>query len=253
MGAGDQGRGVVEAGSGHLRGHETRPDQTVEIVLFRRQMWLDHLRSDGHVHRADGFVGVLGPALGLVDAGLFGQMILAEGLNDEITGRLARLVRDARGVGTHVGDQRRKAPVTQFHAFIEALGDVHGAFGRVGKTLVGRLLQGGGDEGRLGRALALLFLHAFHHKGLALERGLQRVRLFRIADNGLLAADLDQLRLERRRHVGGQQSLEQPVFLGLEGFALGLALHDQAQCHGTAHAPAEMPRLMVFQSRGEIL
>ena len=222
----------MEAGPGHLRGHEARPDQAVQVVLVRGQGRLDHLGRDVHIHGPDGFVGVLRAALGLVDALLGRQVIVAELALDEVVRRLPGLVGDAGGVGTHVGDEGRDAAVFHLHAFVEALGDVHGALGRVGKTLVGGLLQGGGDEGRLRRALALLLFHALHHEGLALELGLQGVGLLGIADHGLLAADARQFRTHGGRHPGAQQGLEQPVFFRLEGGALGLALHDEAQGHG---------------------
>lgn len=141
-------------------------------------MRLDHLRRNAHIHGSDGFVRVLGSALGLVDPGFFGQVFLAERFGYKVMSRLARLIGNARGVGAHVGDQRGKPLVAQFHALIQALGDIHGALGRVGKALIGRLLQGGGDERRLRGPLALLFFNAFHHERLALERGFQRVRRF---------------------------------------------------------------------------
>ena len=57
--AGERDRGVVEAGGGHLRGHEAAPDEIVQAELVGREEFLHVLRGKSDVDRADSFVGVL--------------------------------------------------------------------------------------------------------------------------------------------------------------------------------------------------
>ena len=85
---------------------------------------------------------VLRAALGLVDPGPLGQIFLAKAAFNKGLGRIAGFIGNACGVGTHVGDECRKPPVAQFNAFVQTLGNIHGALGSVRKALVGSLLQG---------------------------------------------------------------------------------------------------------------
>ena len=142
MRAGNTGRGVVKARPGHLRGHKARPDEPIKIVLLRRQVNFHLIRRDGHINRADGFMRVLRAALGLVDPGPLGQIFLAKAAFNKGLGRIAGFIGNACGVGTHVSDEGRKPPVAQFNAFVQTLGNIHGALGSVRKALVGSLLQG---------------------------------------------------------------------------------------------------------------
>ena len=87
-----------------------------------------------------------------------GEVVLAEAVFDEVRRRFLRFVRNAHGVGTHVGDERHRAAIAKFKAFIEALGNVHRALGGIAEALVGCLLERGRDERRHGRAAAFLFL-----------------------------------------------------------------------------------------------
>ena len=215
-------------------------------------MGLNFFRRNVHINGADGFMGVLRAPLGLVNPGALGQIFLAEAGFNKNFGRVARFIGNARGVGTHVGDQGGEAPVSQFHAFVKALGDVHGALGRVGKALVGRLLERGCNERRLRRTLALLFLHALHHKGLVLDGVLHVLRLRGVAYGRLLAAHLGQIRPERGRHVRRQQGFEQPVFLRLENLAGLLALNNEAQGY-RLHASGRYAALDGFPEQGRNL
>lgn len=194
-------------------------------------------------------MSVLRAALGLELAGLCGQVVVAPGGGDEFARRVARLVRNADGVGTHVGDQGHGARLAQFHAFVQALGDVHGALGRIPQPLAGRLLDGRGDERGLRLALAFLFVDAGNDEGLALHGRFHGGGVFRAADGGLLAVQLVQVGPEGGRGGPGQARAEQPVLLGVEGTALGLAVHDQAQGHGL-HAPGGNAALHLLPQQG---
>ena len=127
---GDLHGDAVVDGVGHLAGQKAAPDQAVEPVLLLRQVGLHPLRRQGRVGGADGFVGVLRAGLGLVDTGRGGVIGRAVAGVDQLLGLRLRLVGDAQGVGTHVGDQTHGALAGDVHALIELLGDGHGAAGR---------------------------------------------------------------------------------------------------------------------------
>ena len=252
MRARNSGRSIVKARTGHLRGHKAGPYEPVQVVLLWRQVAFHFIGGDIYINRAYGFMGILRAALGLVNPGPLGQIFLAKAAFNKGLGRVTGFVGNACRVGTHVGDEGGEAPVAQFNAFVEALGNIHGALGRVRKTLVGGLLQGRGDKRRLGRALTLFFFHAFYHKGLASHGVFDVLRLGGIAHHGLFTAHLGKLGLEGRRHIGAQQGLEQPVFFGLEDLAGLLALHNKAQGH-RLHAPGRNSPLDGLPQQGRNL
>lgn len=128
-----------------------------------------------------------------------GEVVLAETVFDEIRSRFLRFVRDAHGVGTHIGDERHRAAIAEFKAFIEALGNVHRALGGIAEALVGGLLERGRDERRHGRAAAFLFFNGGNREWRALHRLFERVGGFGIGDDRLLAFYFPKLGLERRR------------------------------------------------------
>ena len=114
------------------------------------------------------------------------------------------------------------------HAFVQRLGGPHGAGGRKAQTAGCLLLQGTGDEGRGGllRALALFqFAHGvlgplealFDGAGLGLR---VRQELFSLVVGGQTG------RKALPAHT--QSSVHVPVFLGLKGFDLLLAVVDDA-------------------------
>ena len=59
------GHGIID-GVCHLAGQEPAPDQLVELILVQGQAGTNPLRVQLHMGGADGFVGILGPGLGLV-------------------------------------------------------------------------------------------------------------------------------------------------------------------------------------------
>jgi hypothetical protein len=108
--------------------------------------------------------------------------------------------------------------------------------GRVAQAAVGGLLQGGGDVGRGGRAGALLLGDLGHREGPLAGFVLHGLGGLGVADLGLLSADLGQIGHEGGRLGPGQGGAQHPVFLGHEGQALLLAVHDELEGHGL-HAP----------------
>ena len=225
--------GVVEAGRRHLGGHETRPDEPVDLILIRGEEGFGVLGGQGHVDGADGFMGVLRVGFGLeVPLAAGREVVLAETVFDERGGGLLRFVRDAHGVGTHVGDEGHGAAIPEFQTFVQTLGDVHGTLGGVAETLVGGLLERRGDERRHGCAAAFLFLNGADRERRALHGLFQRVGGGRVGDDGLFAFDFPEFGLERRGDRAFEDGLEQPVLLGHERLPFLLAFHDEAQGHG---------------------
>ncbi len=86
------------------------------------------------------FLRVLG--LGAVFVGLRGQRLRAELAQDDLAHFGHRVVGEVSRVGTHITDQTDRLTITQRHAFVEFLGDTHGATGRESELARRFLLQG---------------------------------------------------------------------------------------------------------------
>ena len=101
------------------------------------------------------FLGILG--LGLVGGWLARQHTLAKSFRNELPQFINGFLGQIDRVGAHVGNQA-DGLATDIHAFVELLGNTHGAAG--GKTQLARcfLLQRRGGKGRGRIALALFFL-----------------------------------------------------------------------------------------------
>ena len=226
------GHGVLLAVR-HLAGHEAAPDHPVELGGIAADA-LVHLVGGQARHRGtDGLMGVLRcrGALGLPGALVGADIALAVGPGDVLSGSCHSLVGDAEAVGTHIGDEAHGAVAGDVHAFVQGLGSPHGAGGREAQTAGCLLLQGTGDEGRGGllRALALFqFAHGvlgplealFDGAGLGLRVGQE---LFSLVVGGQTGREALPAHAQSSVHI--------PVFLGLEGFDLLLAVVDDADGH----------------------
>ena len=247
------GHAVIDGG-GHLTGQKPAPNQLVEPVLFAGQILLDVLRGQAHVGGPDGLVGVLGPGFGLVMPGLVRIIVLAVAVDDQLPGGRQGLLRQAQGVGTHIGDEAHGALALDVHALVELLGHRHGPPGRHAQLAAGLLLEGGGDEGRRGIAGLVLALDALHGKG---------GRLHGVADGPdlLLAAEL--LLLLRAVEGGGEGpqiggdaaeiGVQGPVFLGLKGPDLLLPLAHQPGGHRLDPSGGQAPADFFPQQRRELV
>ena len=78
---------------------------------------------------------------------LFWQILVAIVALDQITRRVQRLASNVSRVGSHVGDQTHAIAIG-VDAFVELLGDAHGAIGGESELARGRHLQGAGLERR---------------------------------------------------------------------------------------------------------
>ena len=184
-------------------------------------------------------------ALGLPSALVGADVALAVGPGDILLGGGDGLIRDAEAVGTHIGDEAHGAVARDVHAFVEGLGGPHGAGGREAQTAGGLLLQRTGDEGRGGLLCALALLQLGHGVLGSLEALLDGAGLG-------LGAGQELFALGVRGQTGGetlvahaQRGVHIPVFLGLEGLDLLLAVVDKADGYAldTARrqAPAHLP------------
>ena len=170
-GTGDLNVHAVIDGRGHLAGQEPAPDELIEAILLLGQALPDVLRGKGHVGGADGLVGILGPCLGLKLPGRLRQILLAVPGPGKGPGRRHCLVRQAEGVGTHVGDETHGPLPLDVHAFVELLGDGHGPPGGHVQLPGGLLLEGGGDEGGRRGTVLVLALDLTHREGGGADGG----------------------------------------------------------------------------------
>lgn len=238
--SGEDGRCVPKPGRGHLRGHEALPDEAVEFELLCRQVGLYQFWGKAHVHRSDGLVGVLGTALRFVAARRLWEEGLAEGLGNEVSGSLLGLSGNADRVSAHVGDEGLGAAFAKFDAFVEALGNRHGALGREPEAGTGFLLEGRGDERRFGVTGALFFLDGSDLRGQAVDALPQGRCCLGIGDLGLVAVYAPEF--GHHRWVGGEMEREVPVLLGDEGLAFAFSVNDEAQGH-RLNPPCRQPPL----------
>ena len=197
----------------HLTCQKAAPNEAIELILLRGQVGADALGGQGNITGTDGLVGILRPTLGLILTGLGGIVALAVALHDKVLCRRLRLGRDAERVGTHVGNQTHRAHACNVHAFIELLGDGHGAAGGHVHLAGGLLLQGGGGKGRRGRALLIAALDGGNGKGRTLQCLGDLADFFLVGQLLLLAAHAVIMCLEGGGQFLLQQGIQRPVLL----------------------------------------
>ena len=248
----DVGLGDVEHRGQHLGGDEAVPDQLVELQLVALQVGGGALGREIEGGGPDRLVGVLGALLRAVEVGFRRERALAVGLGDHRPHLVEGLLRHPRRVGAHVGDQAHRAAVADLPSFVEPLGEGHGALDREAEPARRLLLQAAGDEGRPGALLRLLALDPGDPETAPLEVGDDAARLLAIVYLGLLAVDLGQPGVERRRLAGREVGADQPVLLGLEGVDLGLPVADHLQRHRLHAAGGEALLDLLPQQRRQL-
>ena len=134
-------RRLIEHRRHHLRGHKPLPDELVQLEHVVAQERSYVLGRPGGIGRTNGFVRVLRILLGLEEIRLLGQVRLAISGADQAAHLVQRVIRNAHRIRAHISDQRDRAFLAQFHAFIEPLREAHGALGRVAQAIVGGLLK----------------------------------------------------------------------------------------------------------------
>ena len=169
--------------------------------------------------------------LGPVGPGRLRQVGVAVAPADRLPDPPDGLARDLHAVGPHIGDE---ALPLAFHldAFVELLGDSHGAPGGEAELAGGLLLQGRGGERRLRAALDPLGRDGRHPVAAGPDRGdgLRRRRLG-------AERELVQLRAVEGREPRGdalpprrvQVDVDRPVLARPEGLDRDFAFADQPQ------------------------
>ena len=96
--------GLIEHRRRHLRTHEPHPYQPVQLQFVFLQVGRDGFRRAHGCCRPNGFVRVLRILLTLIGVGRFGTERGPVSLFDQRTHLIQRIVRHARGIGSHIGD-----------------------------------------------------------------------------------------------------------------------------------------------------
>ena len=110
-----------------MRRDKTLPDQLVDFVFIFFQILLDLVGIAESRGRTDGLVRFLSQLLRFERVRRFRQVSGAVLGPDQLPYLSQGIVRDACGVGTHVGDESDQSFLTQFHTLVKPLGDHHGA------------------------------------------------------------------------------------------------------------------------------
>ena len=199
----------LDAGDGddrwrHLRGHELIVDERVKAILIRAQVRLHALGSIGQIGRPNRLVGFLGALARLVRVRLRGQIRLPVSRSDVIADHLQGVIRNARAVGTHVGNEGDRSLAAHLHALIELLGEIHRDPRRQAQPLVGGLLQSRRRERGGCPAVLVLLVHLRDDVSSGIQHRIDRIGLLFRRGGEFIALPSGQLGLERsRRDLGG--------------------------------------------------
>ena len=253
LAVGVDGRGVIDC-IGHLAGHEAAPDQLVEPVLIPGQIRLQGLRVEAHIAGPDGLVCVLRGALGFEAAGCTGVVVLAIAFFNVVLGGGKRFLRQAQGIGTHIGDQTHGALAGDVNALIELLRQRHGALGSHVELTGGLLLERGGNKGGRGRAALLSRLDLADGEELALHVGQDGDCLLIVGERGLFPVFAVVVGLEAAFPVRAfQRYVQGPVFLRHESADLVFAFHHQPGGDGLDAACGETAANLSPEQRRELI
>ena len=119
--------GALDVGAFHLAGDGAFPDQFIKGELIGIEIFagfFGEAEKVGRAHGLMGFLRVLG--LGFVNARAAGHVRFTETLLDGVARGGDGFGGHLHAIGTHIGDEARGF-AANVHAFIKALGDLHGA------------------------------------------------------------------------------------------------------------------------------
>ena len=182
-------------------------------------------------------MGLLGGGFAGVEPRLGRQVLVPVTFADVPPAGGDGLAAQAGGVRAHVGDVA---------GFVQALRQVHRPLDAVAQAGAGGLLQGGGDERRIGAGLGRPVVAGADLEG-ALAPSLPQpgqgvLGSFPVAGPEVLAAVLDNLKAQGVGLAGPLQVRKQlPILLRLERPDLPLPLHHQAHRHGLHTAGGKTP------------
>ena len=190
----------------------------------------------------------------LVDHRLLGQRTpcrTSSAMNSR-TG-LHRVVGEARGVGAHVGDERRLALLAEVHALVEPLGERHGLLGGEVEPVGRLLLQLGGDERRGRRCGGARGAPPSRPvKSRLLQLLEERVGGRLVGELGLLAVQLRQPGAERRRATCPRARASSVQYSSGTKALISRSRSTISRTATDCTRPAERPRRTFFQSSGLI-
>ena len=198
------------------------------------------------------FLRILG--FHLIFARRVGHVVRAIFLADDLSGRRDGLGRHVDAVGTHVSNEADGLAV-DVDAFVETLGDLHGAGGREPQLARGLLLQRRGGEGRGRIAAGRLGLDRAHRERRRLECFLEGFGFGARADVeavDLAAVRANKARDEGRAGLGLEMGDQRPVFAGDESLDLEFTVADEAQRDGLDAASRAGARQLAPQDRGQV-
>ena len=194
---------------------------------------------------------------------LLWQVLLAKLAADVLAHFGYRVGRDARRVGTHIGDEADCSLfATQVDTFIKALRHPHGALDVKAELARRILLQFAGGKWRSRRLLALTAIH-FPDRPVGLLDGRQDLLCHRFGGNRrsadrrnsrAFAIDADEASREFRafrRRI--QMCIDRPVFNWIERLDLTFALHDQAESDSLHTAGGESATYLIPEQRGDLV
>ena len=123
-----------------------------------------------------------------VGVGRFRQILIAVLRFDVLPHFGQSFIRNAHRIRTHISDEADEAFLAQFHTFIEALGDHHGALHAEAELAGGILLQLAGGEGRRRVASAFLTIDGTDNPIGSFQRCANFLRVLAVGDFDLFFA-----------------------------------------------------------------
>ena len=229
-----KGHGIgFKHGGRHLACKETFINQLVKLKLLVGQRCLHRLRRERNVCRADGLVRILRPLAAFEHVGLCRDIFFAV-LRFYFSKRLLlRLVRNAHGVGTHVGNKAGRALSLQIDSFIKLLRHKHGQFRGKPKLARGLLLHAARGK-RRGRAAYLFSNFAIRYGKVAFGGTADHlVRIGFVMQLRLFAAETVKFRFDGfARPFVLERCGNRPIFFADEIHDLLLAVAEDARGNG---------------------
>ena len=227
----------------HLAGDELAADQVIEANGFGVDAG-QLARGLSDIGGPNRLMGLLGAALAGIEPGPGWHVSVAELLADVFAAGGDGFAAQIGGIGAHVGDQAR---------FVQPLGQLHGLLDIEAQPGAARLLQGGGDERRIGPAAGGALLAGSDPEGALPQPGFGGFGVRLVSGPEVFVAILHHLETQRLVFPGAAQVGEQlPVFLRREGADFPLPLHDQAHRHGLHPARRQAPGHLGPEQRGKL-
>ena len=249
---GVDGNRVID-GIGHLGCQKTAPDQLVQPVLVLVQAVSYPLRIQLHVSGTNGFVGILCRGLCFESMELTIIIGCPVAILDELGCCSHGFIGKPQRVGTHVGNQTQSTLTGHVHAFIQLLGNGHGALGSEAQLSGGLLLQGRSGKGRRSGTLLFCLLYVGNGKILAghiVDDGLSLFLIFQFPL--LLLAPVtggEAARFTQKIQLG----IQRPVFLGNKCPDLIFPVHNQTGGNGLNTAGRQAATDLLPQQRGQLV